>query len=761
MPASVSQYVLKVHSRCDLACDHCYVYEHADQSWRGKPRAIAPSTAGAAAGRIAEHAAIHRLPETQVILHGGEPLLLGRDRMRQVLDVLKEQITPVSRLDLRVQTNGVQLDERWCCLFRDYGVKVGISLDGDRAANDRHRRFSNGRSSHPQVRRALSMLRQSQFQHLYAGVLCTIDISNDPISVYEAIVAERPPRLDFLLPHATWDSPPHRPAELTDPYADWLIRIYDRWVRDDRPVPIRLFDSLISTARGGPSLSEAVGLDPVALLVIETDGTWEQADSLKIAYEGAPETGLNVFSHPVDEVAAQPGFATRQGGISTVSATCQACPVVRICGGGLYAHRYRTANGFDNPSVYCDDLKALISHMTADLGQSVADIEPRVSHALPAAALAALAAGPGSAEAIGSLSEMRLSLTRSLVATVASEDHTWKNRRLRDAASEGWALLCYLDAEHPEAVRKIFAHPYTHAWALRCLIPPADADRDLDRAHLASLGAAAALRAGITTKLPLPVRDGRLHVPTAGAMTVRVDLVPTVMVLVSIGRLTTGDDEGLWEPARRLTVPGLDIQLEDLDPFRDCQEWPLAARLSARDWPVWRRRLSSAGSSLARVVPQYAQAISVGLRCVVPLRGDPRGQRSSSAWQAFGAVAVALPTAPGDLASLILHEFQHVKLHAVLDLHQLLDPEDHQLLTVPWREDARPLEGVLHGAYAYLALAHLGQAGGTAQHLTYLQYRTWVSQAAEALAATGSLTDDGQGFVTGMLAAVEANPAGQ
>ncbi len=41
MSASISQYVLKVCSRCDLACDHCYVYEHADQSWQAKPKIIA------------------------------------------------------------------------------------------------------------------------------------------------------------------------------------------------------------------------------------------------------------------------------------------------------------------------------------------------------------------------------------------------------------------------------------------------------------------------------------------------------------------------------------------------------------------------------------------------------------------------------------------------------------------------------------------------------------------------------------------------
>ena len=36
MLVPLSQIVLKIHSRCDLACDHCYAYEAADQSWRGR-----------------------------------------------------------------------------------------------------------------------------------------------------------------------------------------------------------------------------------------------------------------------------------------------------------------------------------------------------------------------------------------------------------------------------------------------------------------------------------------------------------------------------------------------------------------------------------------------------------------------------------------------------------------------------------------------------------------------------------------------------
>ncbi len=521
MPASITQYVLKVASRCDLACDHCYVYQHADQGWRGRPLAISPGAVDQAALRIAEHAARHQLPEVQVILHGGEPLLVGQDRMRGLLAALDARISPVAGVDLRIHTNGLQLDEGWCALFDEYGVRVGVSLDGDRAANDRHRRNASGRSSHAQTRKALALLRRPEHRHLYAGILCTIDIRNDPIAVYEALLAEEPPILDLLLPHATWDNPPDRTSGQAEPYAAWLARIYRRWMSDGRPVAIRLFDSLISSAGGGPSRTEVIGLDPVDLLVIETDGSWEQPDSLKTAYHGAAATGLTVFAHPVDEVARQPGFAVRTGGLATLCADCRACPVVRICGGGLYAHRYRASNGFDNPSVYCADLKALIGEVTANLPVRAGHRASRPRHELPAAALDALSAGPGDAAAIALLSAARLSLTRALVASVAASTAGWSDRELRTAAAEGWALLCALDAEEPAAVQEIMSHSYTQAWAVRCLRPGEDADRDLDRAHLAALAAAAAMRAGTTVRLPLPVRDGTIHLPTVG--TLRMD----------------------------------------------------------------------------------------------------------------------------------------------------------------------------------------------------------------------------------------------
>jgi uncharacterized protein len=277
-------------------------------------------------------------------------------------------------VDIRVQTNGLLLDDSYLALFARLNIRVGVSLDGGPAANDRHRRYGNGRGSYDDVARALRLLGQEQYRHLYGGILCTIDLRNDPLDVYESLLAFEPPRLDFLPPHGNWNSPPPgRTVDGTDtPYADWLSSVFDRWYGAPRQeTRIRLFESLISLLLGGPSYSEAVGLSPIDLLTVETDGSIEQADVLKTSAEGMAATGLHLARDPFDRALAHPMIRARQRGLDALSATCRACPVVRVCGGGLYAHRYHAQNGFDNPSVYCPDLRALITHIRDRLAADI------------------------------------------------------------------------------------------------------------------------------------------------------------------------------------------------------------------------------------------------------------------------------------------------------------------------------------------------------------------------------------------------------
>lgn len=363
-PRPFRQFLLKVHSRCNLACDYCYVYTLADQSWRSQPKVMAPELVTAAAERIAEHATAHGLTSVRLILHGGEPLLAGNTYLRKIVETVRAAAGPHIRVEAAVQTNGVLLDEDTLRSFRDLDVSVGVSLDGSRKANDRNRRYANGNSSYGAVATALDLLRSPPFRHLYSGLLCTVDLANDPVETYESLLRFDPPTIDFLIPHGTWENPP--PGRFPDsgtPYGDWLVKVFDLWYADSGRTVVRLFQEIINLLLGGASASEAVGLTPSSLVVVETDGTIEQTDSLKAVGQGAAATGLNIVDHPFDAALRHPGMVARQLGWEALSDTCKSCRFGRVCGAGLYPHRYRRGTGFRNPSVYCADLYHLIEHI--------------------------------------------------------------------------------------------------------------------------------------------------------------------------------------------------------------------------------------------------------------------------------------------------------------------------------------------------------------------------------------------------------------
>ncbi|MEU7576822.1 FxsB family cyclophane-forming radical SAM/SPASM peptide maturase [Streptomyces sp. NPDC041068] len=779
-----------MHGGCNLSCDHCYVYEHADQSWRDKPRTMSRDVVAQAAFRIAEHVGIHRPPVVRISLHGGEPLLLGVKRLREIAMTLRDVVGGRVRLSLHVQSNGVMLNEKFCSLFDEFGVQVGISLDGDRVANDLHRRYANGRSSHARVLRALELLRRPHFRHLYGGVLCTVDLANDPISVYEALLAESPPRVDFLLPHATWEHPPPRYGESPAPYATWLCRIHDRWLADGMPVPIRLFDALTAASLGEPSGSEAVGLGPVGLAVVDTDGSWEQADSLKTAYAGAPATGMTVFTDSVDSLVTHPGIAARNERHAHLCATCRDCPVVRTCGGGLYAHRYRRGTGFDNPSVYCADLLALSARIPAaqlacTTGSRAAG-RAHVTDHLPEGAFDAFAAGPGTADGIRALQDMQVTLTKTLIAGAVARPGS--RSALGVAASDGLDLLIDLEGRCPDETLEVLRYPFVQAWAdrCRCFISGVEAERD--RAHIAGVAAAIAWRGGVTASLPLPVRAGLAHLPGVGALRVRGD-GPTAGVSLGKAVLTGG------EPVmtRRLTAFPLPVAVEDLDPYRADGGRLARGRLSDAEWEVWRTALVGAGSELSRLVPAYAATLRAGLRAVVPLRDtapEPGAcHQHQVARRAFGGVGLRLPSGPArgaaaDPAATLLCEFQHAKLSAVLDAYAFFAAAENApttapeaaskttaetaLVSLPWWPEPLPARQALHALYGHVALAELWQARsvrntrpiGRGEHRdaaakAHQRYLNRADITVDTLAAEVPMEPAGRRFVAGLRATVD------
>jgi uncharacterized protein len=362
-PTPVHDIVLKVHQRCNLACTYCYVYEHEDQSWRGRPAMMSEEIWRAAVTRLGNHVRRHGLTSVRVVLHGGEPLLYGAERLAELADAVRAELPDTCVAEIGMQTNGVRLNAPTIAVLRQAGIRAGVSVDGVAADHDRYRVTRRGTGSFAAVSRALNLLRMDENRAAYAGILCTVAPDTDPIATYEQLLEFQPPLIDFLLPHANWQNRPAGLDGVKTPYADWLIAVFDRWYADPPTTRVRIFEDVISLVLGGRSRSEQVGLSPSAVLVVESDGAIEQVDALKSAYEGACATGLDVRHDEFDDALTDPGIIARQIGLRALAPECQRCTIRDYCGGGHYAHRYRAGSGFRNPSVYCADLLQFVQHV--------------------------------------------------------------------------------------------------------------------------------------------------------------------------------------------------------------------------------------------------------------------------------------------------------------------------------------------------------------------------------------------------------------
>jgi uncharacterized protein len=362
-------FIWKISSRCNLNCDYCYVYNSEDSSWRKQPKLMSELIAKQAAIRIREHAQTHNLLDVDINFHGGEPLMGGKKHLKQLIDII-EDIFKNTEINVNVgmQSNGLLFTQEIGDFLVEKDISIGISLDGPPAINDLHRVDLQGKATTSRLVEKINLLSAPPYVDIFGGFLAVINAKVDPSQVFDYLISFDIEHIDLLLPLNNHDRLPigkEIDNRLT-PYGDWLIEIFDRWFYHQKShIRIRLFDSIIRLLWNKSSLVEAIGLDPVALLVIETDGSIEAVDTLKTTFDGAAALDRTVFDYDFDTIAQDSAIQSRQQGIDGLCRECQDCPIVDVCGGGYLPHRYSEKNGFNNPSVYCTDLQKLIWHIQA------------------------------------------------------------------------------------------------------------------------------------------------------------------------------------------------------------------------------------------------------------------------------------------------------------------------------------------------------------------------------------------------------------
>jgi hypothetical protein len=213
-------------------------------------------------------------------------------------------------------------------------------------------------------------------------------------------------------------------------------------------------------------------------------------------------------------------------------------------------------------------------------------------------------------------------------------------------------------------------------------------------------------------------------------------------------------DTASWWPVRR-SFEGLSVRLDDVDPYRGLRDPVGPERIDDSQIAAWRVLLADAWRLLATHVPELAAALAAGLDSLVPRPGVSSRSYSASSEEAFGSVVVTRPRDALSLAATLVHEFQHVRLGGLLRLVRLYADDTAERCYAPWRDDPRPVAGVLQGVYAFFGVASFWRAvalagGSRSAWFEFAYRRRQVGAALSALRGDAGLTAAGRRFLAGV-----------
>ncbi|UNS95032.1 radical SAM protein [Streptomyces tubbatahanensis] len=316
-----------------------------------------------------------------VHLHGGEPLLYGRENMRLLLAELSARDTVTA---IQIQTNGVLLDEAWLDLLESStpAVEIGLSLDGDEQHNSYRVNFAD-RQTVGQVREAVDLLCR---RSLPFGMISVIHDRNvdDPDALFD-LVSDIPSlvSLNVVPCYDQGTAPREVPSgnkgllELIDAsdgsvgdswavdpqaYVAFLRRFTERWISEGayRRFNVEPIMSAVRRRRGrAPRMCHYSESKCGHIYTLYPGGRFGSCDELPAANSLLAHDVKKAAATTLDETWATPLGRKQLQVISAPLDECATCSAQSLCGGGCMASRLRM-RAVDRAEDYCGYRRAFV-----------------------------------------------------------------------------------------------------------------------------------------------------------------------------------------------------------------------------------------------------------------------------------------------------------------------------------------------------------------------------------------------------------------
>jgi uncharacterized protein len=309
--------------------------------------------------------------------HGGEPVLRGMDFFAKAVQ-LQKKYGGDRVIENSLQTNGTTLTGDGCKFFTDHRFLIGISVDGPEHCHDRYRVHRNGKGSFAECMRGLELLVKNKTE------FNTLTVVNDynskyPQEVYRFLkncgsrYMQFLPVVERIDPSAKPDEPRILPAgsgkkamitdRTVDPvdYGNFLIRIFDEWVRHDvAEIFVLTFDCVLENWMRVPPSVCVAAVTCGRAGVVEYNGDVYACDHFvfpEYKLGNIKETSLlSLMNSPFQQ---RFGMNKRD----TLPAYCRKCAYLDLCNGECPKNRIvKTPDGEPGLNYLCPGFKQFYRH---------------------------------------------------------------------------------------------------------------------------------------------------------------------------------------------------------------------------------------------------------------------------------------------------------------------------------------------------------------------------------------------------------------
>ena len=392
---------------CNLKCEYCFYLEKQalfpkDEKYRMSDKVLS--------AYVTKYITSQPTPEVEFVWQGGEPTLLGLDFFKRAIE-LQRPYRDQKIIKNSLQTNGTLLTDEWCVFLKKHNFLVGISLDGPKEIHDRYRRDRGGNATFDKVMRGLKLLQKHGVE--YNVMACVAkETAYRPLEVYHFFKEQGVEFIQFfpIIERLADKKTKQSQLQLAGPsaldkvekntrvtpwtvepekYGDFLIAIFDEWVRNDvGKTNIMNFEWALNAWIGNPSPVCTYAQQCGKSVIVEHNGDVYACDHCMYPQY---KLGNIVEDNPmkmVEKSIAQ-GF-----GVSKETALprwCRECEVLKACWGGCPKHRFAKTH-YDEPGLHylCAGYKKFFLYIRKYL-KVIAQL---LEHGLPASYVMEAVKGP-------------------------------------------------------------------------------------------------------------------------------------------------------------------------------------------------------------------------------------------------------------------------------------------------------------------------------------------------------------------------------